>query len=141
VDLLLFLYPCYRSFGYSLSHQYSYFRWATQETVSPPTTLRTMGRTITTMMLTHHHPLHVLLSKCLLCKHECFKPCNTPWSTCKLLNVKHHHRCRGIGLKIFSAPRRRPFLMLWSQWMLMTSSILLRRSYKWCNVIIMRGCC
>jgi hypothetical protein len=29
-------YPCYRSFGYSLSHQYSYFRWPTQGT-KPPT--------------------------------------------------------------------------------------------------------
>jgi hypothetical protein len=35
-----------------------------------------------------------------------------------MLNPKCHRR-RGIGLEIFSAPSHQPFLMLWSQWMLM----------------------
>jgi hypothetical protein len=139
VNFPLFLYPCYRSFGYSLSHQHSYFRWPTQGTVSPPTMLRTMGRTTTTKMPTHRHPLCLHLSKCWLCKHKCFRPCSRLWSTC-MLNPKHH-RHRGIGLEIFSALSRRPFLMLWSQWMLMTGSSLSRRSYKWCNATTVRRCC
>jgi hypothetical protein len=117
VDLPLFLYPCYHSFGYSLSHQRSYFRWPTQGIVSPPTMLRTMGRTTTTMTPTRHHPLHLLLSKCWLCKCKCFRPCSRPWSTC-MLNPKHH-RHQGIGVEIFSTLSRRPFLMPLSQWMLM----------------------
>jgi hypothetical protein len=68
VDLPLFLYPRYHSFGYSLSHRYSYIRWPTQRIVSPPTMLRTMERT-TTKMPTRRHPLRLLLSKCWLCKH------------------------------------------------------------------------
>jgi hypothetical protein len=60
-------------------------------------------------MSTHHHPLRLLLSKCWLCKHKCFKLCSRPRSTCKLLNFKHHHHCRGIGLEIFSALSHRPF--------------------------------
>jgi hypothetical protein len=47
MDLSLFLYPRNRSFVYSLSDQYSYFRWSTQGTVSLPTMLKIMGRTIT----------------------------------------------------------------------------------------------
>jgi hypothetical protein len=137
VDLTLFLYPCYRSLGYSLSHQYSDFRWATQGTMSLPTTLKTMGRT-TTKMPTCRHPLRLLLSKCWLCNHKYFRPCNRLWSTC-MHNCKHHHR-RGIGWEIFSALSRQPFLMLWSQWMLMASSSLLRRSFKWCNTTIVRRC-
>jgi hypothetical protein len=110
--------PLLSSSGYSLSHQCSYFIWPTWETTTT-TMLRTiMGRT--TRMSTHHHPLHLLLSKCWLCKQKCFKPCNKPWSTCKLLNLKHHHR--GIGLGIFSALSHQHFLMLWSQWMLRTGS-------------------
>jgi hypothetical protein len=94
VDLPLFLYPCYHSFGYSLSHQYSYFRWTTQGTVSPPTMLGTMERT-TTNTPTHRHPLRLLLSKCWLCKHMCFRPCNIPRSTC--MHNPKRHRCRGIA--------------------------------------------
>jgi hypothetical protein len=138
VDLSLFLYPCYRSLGYSLSHQYSYFRWPTQGTMSPPTMLKTMGRT-TTKMLTRHHPLCLLLSKCWLCKHKCFRPCSRPWST-YMHNPKTYRR-RGIGWEIFSALSHQPFLMLWSQQMLMTDSSLLRRSFKWCNATTMRRCC
>jgi hypothetical protein len=116
-----------------LSHQCSYFRWPTQETIT--TTLRTtMGRA---GMSTRRCPLHLLLSKCLLCKHKCFRP----WSTCKLLNLKHCHHRRGIGLEIFNALSHRPFLMSWSQWMLMIGSSLLRRSCKWCSATIMRKCC
>jgi hypothetical protein len=107
MDLPIFLYPYYHSFGYSLSHQCSYFRWPTQETMSSPTTLRTMGRT-TTKTPTRRHPLRLLLSKCWLCKHKCFRPCSRPWSTC-MLNHNHCHD-RGIGLDIFSAPSRQPFL-------------------------------
>jgi hypothetical protein len=134
VDLPLFLYPFYRSSGYSLSHQYSYFLWPTQGTTSPPTTVKTMGRT-TTMMPTHHHLLCLLLSKCWLCKHKCFRPCSRPWLT-RMHNPKRH-RHRGIGWEIFSALSHQPFLRLWSQWMLMTSSSLLRISCKWCNVTTM----
>jgi hypothetical protein len=139
VDFPLFPYPCYHSFGYSLSHQHSYFRWPTQGTASPPKMRRTMGRTTTTKKPTHSHPLHLLLSKCWLCKHKCFRQCSRLWST-YMLNPKCHHR-RGIGLEIFSTLSHRPFLMLWGQWMLMTGSSLLRRSCKWCNAITVRGCC
>jgi hypothetical protein len=137
VDLPLFLYPCYRSFGYSLSHQYSYFRRPTQGTMSPPTTLKTMGRTITKTS-TRCHPLRLLLSKCWLCKCKCFRPCSRPWSTC-MHNPKCHCR-RGIGWKIFNALSHQPFLMLWSQWMLMIGSSLLRRSCKWCSATTKRRC-
>jgi hypothetical protein len=41
-----------------------------------------------------------------------------------------------LGLEIFSALSRQPFLILWSQWMLMIGSGLLRRSCKWCNATI-----
>jgi hypothetical protein len=92
-------------------------------------------------MSTHRHPLRLLLTKCWPCKHKYFRPCSRPWSTCKLLNLKRRHRRRGIGLEIYSSLSRRPFLMLWSRWMLMTSSSLLRRSCKWCNATITRRCC
>jgi hypothetical protein len=58
-------------------------------------------------------PLHLLLSKCWLYKHKCFRLCSTPWSTCRLLNLKHRHRRRGIGLEIFNALSHLPFLKLW----------------------------
>jgi hypothetical protein len=125
----LFLYPFNRSLGYSLSYHCLYFRWPIQGTTTTTTTLRTtMGRT--TKMSIHRHPLRLLLSKCWLCKHQCFRLYSRPWSTCKLLNFKRRHCCRGISLEIFSALSRLPFLMLWSQWMLMISSSLLRRSCK-----------
>jgi hypothetical protein len=114
-------FPCHHSFGYFLSHQYSYFRWSTQGTVSPPTMLKTMGRA-TTKKPTRRHPLRLLLSKCWLCKHICFRPCTRPWST-NMHNPKRHHR-RGIGWEIFSALSRQPFLMLWTRWMLMIGSNL-----------------
>jgi hypothetical protein len=98
--------PCYHSFGYSLSHQYSYFSWPTRGTMSPATTLKIMGRT-TTKTSTHHHPLHLLLSKCWLCMHKCFRPCSRQWSTF-MPNLRHHHH-RGIGLEIFSAPSHQIF--------------------------------
>jgi hypothetical protein len=101
VDLPLFLYPCYHSFGYSLSHLRSHLRWPTQGTVSPPTMLRIMRGT-TTKKSTHHHHLCLLLSKCWLCKHKCFRPRSRAWSTCTLNPKRHHHR--GIGLAIFSTP-------------------------------------
>jgi hypothetical protein len=37
-------FPCHHSFGYSLSHQFSNFRWSTQGIVSPPTMLKTLGK-------------------------------------------------------------------------------------------------
>jgi hypothetical protein len=135
MDLPLFLYPCYHSFGYSLSHQSSYFRWPTQGTESLPTMLKTTGRT-TTKTPTHHHPLRLLLSKCWLSKHRCFRPCSRPWSTC--MHNPKCHRHRGIGWEIFSALSRQSFLMLWSQWILMIDSSLLRRSCKWCSAATVR---
>jgi hypothetical protein len=140
VDLPLILYPCYCSFGYSLSHQYSYFRWLTQGTVLPPTTLKTMGRT-TTKTPTRRHPLRSLLSKCWLCKRKCFRPCSRPWSTFMHNPERHRHRHRGIGWEIFNALSHQPFLMLWSQWMLKICSSLLRKSCKWCSATTVRGCC
>ncbi len=126
--------------GYSLSHQRLHFRWPTQGTATT-----TMGTTTerTTKMSIRCHPLCLLLSKCWLCKHKCFRLCSRPWSTCKLLNLKHRHRHRHrwIGLEIFSALSRLPFLMLWSRWMLMIGSSLLRRSCKWCSATIMSRCC
>jgi hypothetical protein len=100
VDLPLCFFPYHHSFGYSLSHQSSYFRWSTQGTVSPPTMLKTMGRA-TTKKPTRHHPLCIPLRKCWLCRHRCSKPCSRPWSTC-MHNPKRHRR-RGIGCEIFSA--------------------------------------
>jgi hypothetical protein len=138
VDLPLSFPPCHHSFGHSLSHQSSYFRWSTQGTVSPPTMLKTMGKA-TTKKPTCRHPLRLLLRKCWLCKHRCFKPCSRLWSTC-MHNPKCHHR-QGKGLEIFSALSRQPFLMLWTQWMLMIGSNLLRRSCKWYSATIMRRCC
>jgi hypothetical protein len=132
VDSPLFLYPSYHSFGYSLSNQYSYFMWPTQGTMSPSTMLKTMGKT-TTKMPTHRHPLHLLLSKCWLCNHRCFRPCSRPWSP-YMHNLKCH-RCRGIGWEIFSALSRQSFLML------MIGSSLLRRSCKWYSVTTVRRCC
>jgi hypothetical protein len=127
----LFLYPCYRSLGYSLSHPRLYFRWPTQGMATTTTTGTTTERT--TRMSTHHHPLCLLLSKCWPCKHKCFRLCNRPWSTCRLLNFKRHHRHQGIGLEIFNTLSHIPFLMLWSRWMLMIGSSLLRRSCRWCS--------
>jgi hypothetical protein len=135
----LFLCPCYRSLGYSLSHQCLYFRWPTQGTTTTTTTGITMDRTA--RMSIRRHPLRLLLSKCWLCKHKCFRLCNRPWSTCQLLNLEHRHSHRGIGLEIFSTLSHLPLLMLWSQWMLMIGSSLLRTSCKWCSAIIMRRCC
>jgi hypothetical protein len=66
-------------------------------------------------MSTCHRPLHLLLSKCWLCKHNCIRPCNRLWSTWKLHNQKRCHCRRGIDIEIFSALSYRPFLMLWSQ--------------------------
>jgi hypothetical protein len=139
MEFPLFLCPCHRSLGYSLSHQPLYFRWPTQETATTTTLRTTMGRT--TRMSTHRHPLHLLLSKCWLCKLKFFRLCNIPWLTCKLLRLKRRHRHQGIGLEVFSALSHRPFLMMWSRWMLMIGSSLLRRSCKWCSATIMRRCC
>jgi hypothetical protein len=87
----IFLYSCYHSLGYSLSHQRLHFRWPTQGTATTIATETTLERT--TRMSTHRHPLHLLLSKCWICKHKCFRLCCRPWSTCRLLNLKHrHHR-------------------------------------------------
>jgi hypothetical protein len=72
-------------------------------------------------MSTRRHPLRLLLSKCWLCKHKYFRPCSRPWSTCKLLNLKHHHRCQEIGLEIFNALSRLPFLKPWSRWIVTPS--------------------
>jgi hypothetical protein len=130
--------PCHHSFGYSLSHQSSYFRWSTQGTVSPPTMLKIMGRPITKKP-THCHPIRLLLRKCWLCKHRCFRPCSRPWST-HMHNPKRHHH-RGIGSKTFSALRRQPFLMLCNRWMLMIGSNPLRTSCKWYSATILRRCC
>jgi hypothetical protein len=105
--LPLILYPCYRSHGYSLSHPHLYFRWPTEGTTTTTTTGTTTE--IKTCMSTRSHPLRLLLSKCWICKHKCFKLCNRPWSTCRLLNLKHRHRRQGIGLGIFSALSRLPF--------------------------------
>jgi hypothetical protein len=138
VDLSLFFYLIYRSFEYFLSHQYSYFRWPTQGTISPPTMLKIMGRT-TTKMPTRRHPLRLLLSKCWLCKRRFFRPSSKPWSTC--MHNPKHHRHRGIGWEIFSALSHQSFLILWSRWMLMIGSSLLRRSYKWCSATTVRRCC
>jgi hypothetical protein len=132
----LFLYPFYHPLGHSLSHQCLYFRWPTQGTATTTTTGTTMERT--TRMSIRHHPLHLILSKCWLCKHKCFRLCSKPWSTCRLLNLKRRHHCRGIGLEIFSALSRLPFLMPWSRWMLMIGSSPLRRSCKWCGATTMR---
>jgi hypothetical protein len=134
----LFFYPCYRSLGYPLSCQCLYFRWPTQG-ITTTTTGTTIGRT--TRMSIRRHPLRLLLSKCWLCKHKCFRLCSRPWSTCKLLNLKRCHRRQGIGLEIFSALSHLPFLILWSRWMQMIGSSLLRRSCKWCSTTIMRRCC
>jgi hypothetical protein len=87
------------------------------------------------------YPLCLLLSKCWLCKYKCYKLCNRPWSTCKLLNLKRRHCRRGIGLEIFRALSCLPFVMLWSQRMLMIDSSLLRRSCKWCSATTARRCC
>jgi hypothetical protein len=138
MDLPLSLYPCHHSYGYSLSPQSSYFRWPTQGTVLPPTMLKTTGRAITKKPICRH-PLRLLLSKCWLCKHRCFRPCSKPWST-SMHNPKCHRR-QGIGWEIFIALSRQPFLMLWSRWMLMIGSSLLRRSCKWYSATIVRRCC
>jgi hypothetical protein len=137
--LALFLCPCYRSLGYSLSHQRLYFRWPIQGTATTTTTEITMERT--TRMSIRRHPLRLLLSKCSLCKHKCFRLCSRLWSICKLLNLKRHHQRRGIGLEIVSALSRLPFLMLWSRWILMIGSSLLRRSCKWCSATTVRRYC
>jgi hypothetical protein len=136
--LPLVLYPCYHSLGYSVSHQCLYFRWPTQGTATT-TTGTTMERI--TRMSIRCHPLDLLLSKCWLCKHKCFRVCSRPRSTHKLLNLKHRPRHRGIGLEIFSALSHLPFLMLWSRWMLPIDSSPLRRSCKWCNATTVRRCC
>jgi hypothetical protein len=121
----LFLCPCYRSLECSLSHQCLYFKWPTQGIATIATTRTTMEGT--TRMSIRRQPLRLLLSKCWLCKHKCFRLCSRPWSTCKLLNLKRHHRL--------------PFLMLWSRWMLIIGSSLLRRSCKWCSATTMRRSC
>jgi hypothetical protein len=125
-------------FGNSLSHQRLYFRWPTQGTAATTILRKTMRRT--TRMSTRRRPLRLILSKCWLCKHKCFRTCSKPWSTCKLLNPKRRHCRRGIGLEIFSALSHRTFLMLLSQWMLVIGSSLLRRCCKGCSATIMRMC-
>jgi hypothetical protein len=99
----------------------------------------TMERTTRTSI--RCHPLRLLLSKCWLCKHKCFRLCSRPCSTCKLLKLKRCHHHRGIDLEIFSALSCLPFLMLWSRWMLMIGSSMLRRSCKCCSATTMRRCC
>jgi hypothetical protein len=96
-----------------------------------------MGRT-TTKTPTRRHPLRLLLSKCWLCKHRCFRSCSRPWSS-YMHNPKHQCR-RGIGWEIFSALGRQSFLMSWSRWMLMIGSCLLRGSCKRCSATTMRRC-
>jgi hypothetical protein len=137
-DLPLFIYPCYHSFRYSLSHQYSYFRWPKQGTLSPPTMLKRMDRT-TTKMPTHCHPHCLLLSKCWLCKHICFRSCSKPSST--YIHNPMHHRHRVIDWEIFSALSHQSFLMLWTWWMLMFGSSLLRGRCKWCSATTVRRWC
>jgi hypothetical protein len=122
----------------SLSHQHLCFKWPTQG-ITTTTTGTTTGRT--TRMSTRHHPLRLLLSKCWFCKHNYFRPCNRPWSTCRLLHLKRHPRHQGIGLESFSALSRLPFLKPWSQWMLMIDSSLWRRSCKWFSAASVRRCC
>jgi hypothetical protein len=138
MDLPLSFFPYHYSFGYSISHQSSYLRWSTQETVSLPTMLNTMGR-VTTKKPTHRHPLRLHLSKCWLCKHKCFRPCSRPRSTC--MHNPNRHRHRGIGWEIFSALSHQPFLMMWSRLMLMIASGLLGRSCKWYSATIVTRCC
>jgi hypothetical protein len=138
MDFPLFVCPCCHSLGYCLSHQCLYFRWPTQGTATIATTGTTMGRT--TRMSIHRHPLCLLLRKCQHYKHKFFRLCSRPWSTCKLLSLKCCHHRHGIGMEIFSALSHLPFLMLWSRWMLMITSSLLRRSCKWCSVTTMRRC-
>jgi hypothetical protein len=133
------LYPCYHSLGYSLSHPCLYFRWPTQGTATTTTTGTTTDRT--TRMSTRRHPLCLLLSKCWLCKHKCFRLCSRPWSTCRLLNLKHCHRCGGIGMAIFSALSHLAFLKLWSRWMLTIGSSALRRSCRFCSATTVRRSC
>jgi hypothetical protein len=134
----LFLCPCYRSLAYFLFHQRLYFRWPTQGNATT-----TMGTTMesTTRMSICRQPLCLLLSKCWLCNLKYIRPYSRTWSTCKLLNVKHCHYRRGIGLEIFNALSYLPFLMMWSRWMLMIGSSLLRRSCKWCSATTMRRSC
>jgi hypothetical protein len=107
----LFLCPYYHSLGYSLSHQRLYFRWPTQGTATTTKVGTTMER-ITRMSICYN-PIRLLLSKCWLCKHKCFRLCSLR-STCKLLNLKRRPHRQGIGLEIFSALRHLPFIMLWS---------------------------
>jgi hypothetical protein len=84
-------------------------------------------------------PLRLLLSKCWLCKHRCFILCSRPCSA--YMHNPKRHRHRGIGWEIFSALCHQPFLMLWSRWMLMIGSSLLRRCCKWYSTTIVRRCC
>jgi hypothetical protein len=135
----LFLYPCYHSLEYSLSHPHLYFRWPTQGITTTTTAGTTTERT--TRLSTHCHPVRLLLSNYWLCKHKCFRLCSRPLSACRLLNLKRRHHRRGIDLEIFSALNRLPFLKLWSRWMLTIGSSLLKRSCKWCSATTMRRCC
>jgi hypothetical protein len=64
VDLPLSFFPYHYSFWYSLSHQFSYFRWSTQGTVSPPLMLKIMGRA-TTKKPTRRHPPSLTLEQVL----------------------------------------------------------------------------
>jgi hypothetical protein len=138
MDFPLFLCPCYHSLGYSLSHQHLHIRFPAQGIATTTTMGTTMERTRRMSMC--RHPLRLLLSKCSQCKHKCSRLCSKSWSTCKLLNLKHHPRRRGISLEIFSALSHLPFLMLWSRWMLMIGSSPLSRSCNWCSATTMRRC-
>jgi hypothetical protein len=135
VELPLFLYPCYCSFWEFFISSTLVLQMANTRNCNNNNAENNNGEN--NQDVNPPPPLRVLLSKCWLSKHKCFRP----WSTCKLLNPKCLHRRHGIGLEIFSALSHQPLLMLWSQWMLTIDSSLLKRNCKWCNATTLRRCC
>jgi hypothetical protein len=127
MELALFLYPCYRS---------SWEFFISSTLILHMANTRNRNNNAENNNGENNQDVNpppspnLLLSKCWLSKHKCFRSCNRPCSTCKLLNSKRRHHRRGIGWETFRVLSCRPFLMLWSQWMLMIGSSLLRRSCK-----------
>jgi hypothetical protein len=62
------------------------------------------------------------LEQVLMMQAQMLQTISNPWSTCRMLNPKHHHRRQGINLETFSAPSHLLSHIPWNPWMPMTGS-------------------
>jgi hypothetical protein len=139
VELSLFLYPCYSSFWEFFVSSMLILQMSNTRNHNNNNAENNNGEN--NQDVNPPPPPPPTLEQLLAMQAQMLQTMQQTMSTCKLLNLKRHHRHRGIGLEIFNALSHQPFLMLWSHLMLMIGSCLLRRSYKWCSATIVRRCC